>query len=241
MDIYNKLLDKFSIIKDEAYKRINAKKKQSAEQQLSNTEDPSRFYSLPPADNNTNDQDLNVKGFGSNFATNFSEAFPSSDSFGNESSGIVSSNSISALSLKDSNDKLNNATSNNQLSSIKSNVTVRYRALFEFVARSEDELSLQPGDIILVFEEHASEPGWLAGQIKEKVGWFPAAFAEKIQENTGADCAKKVCKIQCFVYFIFLFKSVSTLSSIATSPSTEPLESIKEETMNEKELKIVTF
>lgn len=30
--------------------------------------------------------------------------------------------------------------------------TVRYRALFEFVARSEDELSFQPGDVILVFQ-----------------------------------------------------------------------------------------
>lgn len=25
------------------------------------------------------------------------------------------------------------------------------------------------------------EPGWLAGQIKEKVGWFPESFAEPIQ------------------------------------------------------------
>ena len=58
--------------------------------------------------------------------------------------------------------------------------TVKYKALYEFVSRSEDELSLQPGDVILVFENHASEPGWLAGQIKDKVGWFPAAFAEPI-------------------------------------------------------------
>ncbi len=47
--------------------------------------------------------------------------------------------------------------------------TLRYRGLFEFVARSEDELSFQPGDIILVFKDHAAEPGWLAGQIKDKV------------------------------------------------------------------------
>lgn len=59
-------------------------------------------------------------------------------------------------------------------------VIVKYRALYEFVARSEDELNLQPGDVILVFEGHASEPGWLAGQIKDKMGWFPAAFAEPI-------------------------------------------------------------
>jgi len=39
--------------------------------------------------------------------------------------------------------------------------TIKYKALYEFVARSNDELSLQPGDIILVFEGYQSEPGWL--------------------------------------------------------------------------------
>ncbi|WKY06029.1 hypothetical protein Q1695_006322 [Nippostrongylus brasiliensis] len=58
--------------------------------------------------------------------------------------------------------------------------TTKYRALFEFAARSEDELSFQPGDVILVFESHAAEPGWKAGQIRDKVGWFPEAFAEPI-------------------------------------------------------------
>ncbi|VDM83510.1 unnamed protein product, partial [Strongylus vulgaris] len=58
--------------------------------------------------------------------------------------------------------------------------TTKYRALFEFSARSEDELSFQPGDVILVFESHVAEPGWKAGQIRDKVGWFPEAFAEPI-------------------------------------------------------------
>ncbi|KAK6748800.1 hypothetical protein RB195_001432 [Necator americanus] len=58
--------------------------------------------------------------------------------------------------------------------------TTKYRALFEFNARSGDELSFQPGDVILVFESHAAEPGWKAGQIRDKVGWFPEAFAEPI-------------------------------------------------------------
>lgn len=44
--------------------------------------------------------------------------------------------------------------------------TVKYRAVYEFFARNEDELSFQPGDIILVFKDHIGEPGWLAGQIK---------------------------------------------------------------------------
>lgn len=85
---------------------------------------------------------------------------------------------------------------------------VKYRALYEFVARSEDELSLQPGDTVLVFEDHASEPGWLAGQIREKVGWFPAAFAEPAAKKTSPSAAP---------------------SSTPASPSAEPLASIKEE------------
>lgn len=70
-------------------------------------------------------------------------------------------------------------------------------------------MSLQPGDTILVFEDHPSEPGWLAGQFKDKVGWLPASFAEPISKKTNNTTTKQ--------------------SSITTSPSTEPLESIKEE------------
>lgn len=52
-----------------------------------------------------------------------------------------------------------------------SQTTNKYRAVFPFTARSEDELSFEPGDIILVFEGHAAEPGWRAGQIRDKVGY----------------------------------------------------------------------
>ncbi|KRZ52366.1 Intersectin-1 [Trichinella nativa] len=66
-------------------------------------------------------------------------------------------------------------------------VTVKYRALYEFVARTDDELSFQPGDVIFVFKNHACEPGWLAGQIKDKVGWFPEEFAECIEPIVEED------------------------------------------------------
>uniref|UniRef100_A0A915KLR1 SH3 domain-containing protein n=1 Tax=Romanomermis culicivorax TaxID=13658 RepID=A0A915KLR1_ROMCU len=65
--------------------------------------------------------------------------------------------------------------------------TVKYRALYEFAARSDDELSFQPGDVILVFQGHTGEPGWLAGQIKDKVGWFPEAFAESLDASAVSD------------------------------------------------------
>ncbi|VDM43764.1 unnamed protein product [Toxocara canis] len=89
---------------------------------------------------------------------------------------------------------------------------VKYRALYEFNARTEDELSFQPGDIILVFEGHAAEPGWLAGQMRDKVGWFPLAFAEPIA-SVGAVTTQPP----------------QTISAVMCSPSSEPLQSITEE------------
>ncbi|KAE9552733.1 hypothetical protein FO519_004050 [Halicephalobus sp. NKZ332] len=89
---------------------------------------------------------------------------------------------------------------------IVSGAPTKYRALYEFEARSDDELSLQPGDVILVFDsQNSAEPGWLAGQVKGKVGWFPASFAEPIVPG------KK-----------------TSIPNVVTSPS-EPLASIAEE------------
>ncbi|XP_062866960.1 intersectin-1 isoform X1 [Trichomycterus rosablanca] len=65
---------------------------------------------------------------------------------------------------------------------------VYYRALYPFEARSHDEISIQPGDIVMVKgewvdESQTGEPGWLGGEIKGKTGWFPANYAEKIPES----------------------------------------------------------
>uniref|UniRef100_A0A0R3RTX3 Intersectin-1 n=1 Tax=Elaeophora elaphi TaxID=1147741 RepID=A0A0R3RTX3_9BILA len=89
---------------------------------------------------------------------------------------------------------------------------VKYRALYEFTARSDDELSFQPGDVILAFENHAAEPGWLAGQMRDKVGWFPVAFAEPMVPVSAVPT-----------------QPPQTISSVTTSPSSEPLQSIVEE------------
>ncbi|CAJ0568590.1 unnamed protein product, partial [Mesorhabditis spiculigera] len=87
--------------------------------------------------------------------------------------------------------------------------TVKYRAKFDFEGRSEDELSFQQGEIVLVFEGHASEPGWLAGQIRNKVGWFPEAFAEPLAPvNTN------------------ITQPIQSVSEVVASPS---LERIQEE------------
>ncbi|KAL7983588.1 hypothetical protein Chor_000464, partial [Crotalus horridus] len=60
---------------------------------------------------------------------------------------------------------------------------VYYRALYPFESRSHDEITIQPGDIIMVDESQTGEPGWLGGELKGKTGWFPANYAEKMSEN----------------------------------------------------------
>uniref|UniRef100_A0A1B6KVP3 Intersectin-1-like n=1 Tax=Graphocephala atropunctata TaxID=36148 RepID=A0A1B6KVP3_9HEMI len=60
----------------------------------------------------------------------------------------------------------------------------RYRALYEFVARNGDELSFQPGDIIMVSLTQNAEPGWLAGEVRGASGWFPEAYVECIDLDT---------------------------------------------------------
>ncbi|KAJ8282266.1 hypothetical protein COCON_G00047850 [Conger conger] len=59
---------------------------------------------------------------------------------------------------------------------------VFYKALYPFQARSHDEITIQPGDIVMVDESQTGEPGWLGGELKGKTGWFPANYAEKIPE-----------------------------------------------------------
>ena len=61
----------------------------------------------------------------------------------------------------------------------------RYRALYEFVARNGDEISFQPGDIIMVTESLSNEPGWLSGEVRGHTGWFPEAYVEKMDPAYG--------------------------------------------------------
>ncbi|KAI1733270.1 variant SH3 domain-containing protein [Ditylenchus destructor] len=179
LDTYNKLVDQFSTIKHQAEEE--KRRTQSIKEQI--TETP---FAIPPAQ--TQAQATVVKRQDS---SQLYQLPPDATAFGSPETKPAT----------------NNGGPINATPSASGTVLVKYRALFEFVARSEDELSLQPGDVILVFEGHASEPGWLAGQIKDKVGWFPASFAEP------ANAAPKK----------------PATASITTSPSTEPLESIKEE------------
>ncbi|CAN9500203.1 unnamed protein product [Ophioblennius macclurei] len=60
---------------------------------------------------------------------------------------------------------------------------VYYRALYPFDARSHDEITITPGDVIMVDESQTGEPGWLGGELRGRTGWFPANYAERIPDG----------------------------------------------------------
>lgn len=59
----------------------------------------------------------------------------------------------------------------------------KYRCLYEFTARNNDEITIKPGDIVMVDTSAASEPDWLSGEINGHVGWFPKDYA--VLEDDG--------------------------------------------------------
>lgn len=61
-----------------------------------------------------------------------------------------------------------------------------YRAIYEFYARNSDEITFQPGDIVMVPFEQNAEPGWLAGEINGHTGWFPESYVEKVDDEVEA-------------------------------------------------------
>lgn len=73
-------------------------------------------------------------------------------------------------------------SSNNEIPTTKPGYTP-YRAIYEFNARNSDEITFQPGDIVMVPFEQNAEPGWLAGEINGHTGWFPESYVEKINAD----------------------------------------------------------
>lgn len=63
----------------------------------------------------------------------------------------------------------------------------RCRAIYEFNARNADEISFQPGDIVMVPLEQNAEPGWLAGEINGHTGWFPETYVEKEEADLNEE------------------------------------------------------
>ncbi|XP_020570160.1 intersectin-2 isoform X3 [Oryzias latipes] len=73
-----------------------------------------------------------------------------------------------------------------------------YKALYSFVARNADELSIDANCLIQVNELTVGEPGWLCGTYCGKRGWFPQSYAEKCptfltSEAAAPAAGKKSC------------------------------------------------
>ncbi|XP_039638331.1 intersectin-2a isoform X4 [Perca fluviatilis] len=80
----------------------------------------------------------------------------------------------------------------------RSSKLTTYRALYSFVARNADELSIDASGLIEVDEKTVGEPGWLCGSYRGKRGWFPQTYAEKCPfpsttETTPSSPGKSSC------------------------------------------------
>ncbi|XP_076478469.1 dynamin associated protein 160 isoform X8 [Bombus vancouverensis nearcticus] len=93
-----------------------------------------------------------------------------------------------SAAVNDSAWPVNDATTTNAVEETTPGV-MKYRALYEFVARNQDEISFQPGDIILVPPVQNAEPGWMAGEIRGHTGWFPESYVEPIDVGSANDNA----------------------------------------------------
>lgn len=62
-------------------------------------------------------------------------------------------------------------------SSVATRTKFPYRCVYEFEARNPDEITIKPGNLIIVDISACSEEGWLSGEINGKVGWFPKDYA----------------------------------------------------------------
>ena len=47
-------------------------------------------------------------------------------------------------------------------------------------------------DIILVHPGQEHEPGWLGGELRGKVGWFPEAYADRVGEIIRATLSGQI-------------------------------------------------
>ncbi|CAL8394903.1 unnamed protein product [Arctogadus glacialis] len=65
-------------------------------------------------------------------------------------------------------------------------VVTLYRALYPFVARNADELSLEGSCLIEVDEATVGEPGWLCGSYRGNRGWFPQSYAERCAASSAS-------------------------------------------------------
>ncbi|NXK35451.1 STAC protein, partial [Piprites chloris] len=56
-----------------------------------------------------------------------------------------------------------------------------YVALYKFVPQENEDLEMRPGDMITLLED--TNEDWWKGRIDDRIGFFPANFVQKVQQN----------------------------------------------------------
>ncbi|XP_039093097.1 SH3 and cysteine-rich domain-containing protein isoform X1 [Hyaena hyaena] len=56
-----------------------------------------------------------------------------------------------------------------------------YVALYKFVPQENEDLEMRPGDMITLLED--TNEDWWKGKIQDRIGFFPANFVQKVQQN----------------------------------------------------------
>ena len=64
---------------------------------------------------------------------------------------------------------------------------IKYVALYPYQSEKDDELAFEEGDLIMVNPNQACDPGWLAGELNGKVGWFPEGYVQRSDQLGGTD------------------------------------------------------
>eukprot|EP01132_Coremiostelium_polycephalum_P001087 gene1087-1378_t len=109
--------------------------------------------------------------------------------------GISASTSSTQLSISSNNDQPNSPSKDGSLNSSKEFETVR--ALYDYVATEDNEISFKANNIIKVIQR--DESGWWQGSIvggDNKVGMFPSNFVESTDsQKKKVDVAGGKCKV----------------------------------------------
>lgn len=91
---------------------------------------------------------------------------------------------------------------------------VRYRVLYAFEARNADELSIMPGDVVLVREhQQGGEPGWLGGELRGRTGWFPESYVERLSAGDAVSSDARAGPV---------LEKKTTLEGISEAPENSP-------------------
>uniref|UniRef100_A0A8C6XXI6 SH3 and cysteine rich domain n=1 Tax=Naja naja TaxID=35670 RepID=A0A8C6XXI6_NAJNA len=71
-----------------------------------------------------------------------------------------------------------------------------YVALYKFVPQEHEDLEMRPGDRIILLED--SNEDWWKGKIEDRIGFFPANFVQRLQDEKVFKCIRTFigCKEQ---------------------------------------------